>query len=92
MIEPVMLALTTVISPAWSAKNAMISSAMLPNVALRMPPTWGPVRAPRRSVERPTTQARPRIASADTTNTTEPSTWSPKSSAIATTDMHERRR
>ena len=59
MIEPVSDALTTSIRPAWSAKNAMISSAMLPNVALRMPPTCGPVSAPRRSVDRPTTQARP---------------------------------
>ena len=65
MIEPVMDALTTVIRPACSAKNAMISSAMLPNVALRMPPTWGPVSAPSRSVDRPTIQARPRIAAAD---------------------------
>ena len=62
MIEPVIDALTTSISPAWRAKNAMISSAMLPNVALRMPPTCGPVSDPSRSVERPTTQARPRIA------------------------------
>ena len=29
----------------------MISSAMLPNVALRMPPTCGPVSAPSRSVD-----------------------------------------
>ena len=28
----------------------------------RMPPTWGPVSDPSRSVERPTTQARPRMA------------------------------
>ena len=42
MIEPVSDALTTSISPAWRAKNAMISSAMLPNVALRIPPTCGP--------------------------------------------------
>ena len=37
MIEPVSDALTTSIRPACRAKNAMISSAMLPNVALRMP-------------------------------------------------------
>ena len=66
MIEPVIDALTTVIRPACSAKNAMISSAMLPKVALRMPPTWGPVSAPSRSVDRPTIQARPRIEAADT--------------------------
>ena len=70
MIEPVSDALTTSIRPAWRAKNAMISSAMLPNVALRMPPTCGPVSDPRRSVDRPTTQASPRIAAADTTNRT----------------------
>ena len=62
MIEPVREALTTSSSPACRAKKAMISSAMLPKVALRMPPTCGPVRAPRRSVERPTIQASPRIA------------------------------
>ena len=65
MIEPVSDALTTSISPACKAKKAMISSAMLPNVALRIPPTCGPVSEPRRSVESPTTHASPRIASAD---------------------------
>ena len=55
MIEPVMNALTTSIRPACRAKKAMISSAMLPKVALRMPPTCGPVSDPRRSVDRPTT-------------------------------------
>ena len=53
MIEPVSDALTTSISPAWRAKNAMISSAMLPNVAFRMPPTCGPVIAPSRSRREP---------------------------------------
>ena len=53
MIEPVIDAFTTSMSPACSAKNAMISSAMFPKVALRMPPTWGPVSDPRRSVEMP---------------------------------------
>ena len=85
MIEPVSDALTTSIRPAWSAKNAMISSAMLPNVALRMPPTCGPVRDPSRSVERPTTQARPRMATAATTNTIVGSACSPESRTIATT-------
>ncbi len=55
MMEPVKEALTTSILPAVSAKNAMMSSAMLPKVALRMPPTWGPARPPSRSVEMPTT-------------------------------------
>ena len=68
MIEPVSDALTTSMSPACSAKNAMISSAMLPNVAFRIPPTCGPVSEPSRSVDRPTTQASPRIAAADTMN------------------------
>ena len=45
MIDPVSDALTTSMRPACRAKNAMISSAMLPNVALRIPPTCGPVRA-----------------------------------------------
>ena len=65
MIEPVSDALTTSISRPASAKNAMISSAMLPNVAFRIPPTCGPVSDPSRSVDSPTTQARPRIAAAD---------------------------
>ncbi len=61
MIEPVRLAFTTSIRPSWSAKNAMISSAMLPKVALRIPPTCGPVIAPIRSVAWPMSQASPRI-------------------------------
>jgi len=55
MIDPVSDAFTTAIWPAVRAKNAMMSSATLPNVALRMPPTWGPANAPRRSVLAPTT-------------------------------------
>ncbi len=82
MIEPVSDALTTSVSPACSAKNAMISSAMLPNVAFRMPPTCGPVSEPRRSVDRPTTQASPRIDAADRTNSTVGSMCSPKSRTI----------
>ena len=39
MIDPVSDAFTTSIRPACRAKKAMISSAMLPNVALRIPPT-----------------------------------------------------
>ena len=84
MIEPVRDALTTSIRPACRAKNAMMSSAMLPNVALRIPPTCGPVSEPSRSVERPTTQARPRIASAATMKMTVGSACNPKSSTIAT--------
>ena len=84
MIEPVSDALTTSIRPACRAKNAMISSAMLPNVALRMPPTCGPVIEPSRSVDRPTTQASPRIAAADTMNSTDWSACRPKSRTMAT--------
>ena len=83
MIEPVSEAFTTSISPACSAKNAMISSAILPNVAFRMPPTCGPVSEPSRSVDKPTTQARPRMAIAETTKSSVGSAWRPKSSTIA---------
>ena len=84
MIEPVSDALTTSIRPACRAKNAMISSAMLPNVALRIPPTCGPVIEPSRSVDSPTTQASPRIAAADTMNRSDSSACRPKSRTIAT--------
>ena len=84
MIEPVSDALTTSMSPACSAKNAMISSAMLPNVALRMPPTCGPVSEPSRSVESPTTQARPEDRDRRHEKITVSSACSPKSRTIAT--------
>ena len=84
MIEPVSDALTTSVRPACRAKNAMISSAMLPNVALRMPPTCGPVRAPRRSVDSPTTHASPRMPVAATMKMSVSFAWSPNSSTIAT--------
>ena len=83
MIEPVSDALTTSIRPACRAKNAMISSAMLPKVALRIPPTCGPVIDPSRSVDSPTTQASPRMAAADTTNRTVSLACRPKSRTIA---------
>ena len=82
MIEPVSEALTTSMRPSCSAKNAMISSAMLPNVALRMPPTCGPVSDPRRSVESPTVHASPRMPIAETTNRTVSSTDTTKRSTI----------
>ena len=87
MIEPVIEALTTSISPAWSAKNAMISSAMLPNVALRMPPTCGPEIAPSRSVESPTIHARPRIATAATMKSSVSFAWRTKSRTIAASEI-----
>jgi len=43
MIEPAMLALTTVTNPSRSATIVMISSAALPSVALRSAPIFGPV-------------------------------------------------
>ena len=42
MIEPMIEAFTTVVSPAERAKRARMSSAALPKVALRMPPMRGP--------------------------------------------------
>ena len=42
MMLPVIEALTTSMWPARSATIAMISSAALPNVALRNPPSVGP--------------------------------------------------
>ena len=85
MIEPVSDALTTSIRPACSAKNAMISSAMLPNVALRMPPTCGPVsaRAARSTARRPRRDRGSPPPRA--TNRTVGSAWSPKSRMIAAT-------
>ena len=84
MIEPVSDAFTTSMRPACSAKKAMISSAMLPKVALRMPPTCGPVSDPRRSVESPTVHASPRMPIAETTNRTVSSTDTTKRSTIVT--------
>ena len=83
MIEPVIEALTTSMRPAWRAKKAMMSSATLPKVAFRIPPTCGPVTAPRRSVARPTTQARPRIAAAATTKISDGLPWRKNSRATA---------
>ena len=82
MIDPVSDALTTSKSPAWSAKNAMMSSAMLPKVALRIPPTCGPVSDPSRSVDAPTTHASPRIEAADAANTSVSSACRPNSRRI----------
>jgi hypothetical protein len=52
-------ALTTAVRPAERAKMVMMSSAALPKVAFRMPPTRGPAWCPRLSVACPRTQARP---------------------------------
>ena len=90
MIEPVIDALTTSIRPAGSAKNAMISSAMLPNVALRMPPTCGPETA--RAA--PSRSRRPRRGRGSrrplTTNTGVRSACRTHSRTIATAAISER--
>src|SRR6266545_556939 len=67
MIEPVMEALTTPVSPFERAKSPMMSSAALPNVALRSPPTPCPRCSARCSVARPIHLARGTIARHDTT-------------------------
>src|SRR6185295_2390777 len=67
MIEPVMEALTTPVSPFERAKSPMMSSAALPNVALRSPPTPCPRCSARCSVARPIHPARGTIARHDTT-------------------------
>jgi hypothetical protein len=66
MMEPIIEALTTVVRPAERAKIVMMSSAALPKVALRMPPTLGPACSPRDSVAWPNTQASPIRASEET--------------------------
>jgi len=43
MIEPAMLALTTLIRPSRRATSVMISSAALPSVAFSSAPIFGPV-------------------------------------------------
>src|SRR5437773_9877593 len=53
IIEPVIEALTTLLSPFESATTAMINSAALPNVAFNNPPAPSPMRAAKASVARP---------------------------------------
>ena len=67
MMDPVMDAFTRSKSPARSATIAMISSAALPNVALRRPPTPSPTRSEMSSVAwpiRPASGMIPRQATA----------------------------
>src|SRR3712207_974255 len=63
-MEPMIEAFTTVVRPADRAKMVMMSSAALPNVALRIPPMRRPAWPARLSVAWPRTQARPIRASA----------------------------
>ena len=65
MIEPVIEAFTTSISPALSAKMPMMSSVALPKVALRSPPTTGVVRVANSSVDWPMSLASGTMASAE---------------------------
>src|SRR5262249_2096525 len=69
-IEPISEALTTSNCCARTSRMAMISSVMLPNVALRRPPTRGPARIASWSVARPMRAARGMIAREERTNTT----------------------
>src|SRR5262249_2122642 len=61
-MEPAIDAFTTSCSPARSAASAMISSAALPKVALRSPPTPSPMRSASCSVAWPIHPARGRMA------------------------------
>ena len=66
---PVSDALTTSVRPRCRASKTMISSAALPNVALRKPPTPAPTYLAASSVAEPINPARGTIASAEVTNT-----------------------
>ena len=82
MIEPMIEAFTTVVSPAERAKMVIMSSAALPKVALRTPPIRGPAWWPRDSVACPRTQARPTRAEDVRAKIT--STEAPRSSTTTT--------
>src|SRR5262245_20527416 len=62
IMEPAIDAFTTSCNPARSAARAMISSAALPKVALRSPPTPSPMRSASCSVAWPIHPARGRMA------------------------------
>ena len=69
LLAPDVDAFTRSTRPAWSATIAMMSSAALPNVALRSPPSVGPERAAICSVASPMKPARgstPRHAATNT--------------------------
>ena len=67
MIDPVMEALTTLISPLERAMPAMISSAAFPKVAFSNPPKPSPTRAASASVARPIQPATGMMATAEQT-------------------------
>ncbi len=69
MMLPVIDAFTRAMCPLLSATIAMISSAALPNVALRNPPQAGPARLASCSVPRPISPASGTSDNAVVTNT-----------------------
>ncbi len=66
--EPVSEPRTTSVSPSLTAMSAMISSGAFPKVALRKPPTPGPVCSAACSVASPISHASGISASAEKTN------------------------
>ena len=74
-IEPMIDALTTSCSPAWSANRAMISSGALPNVTFSRPPMPGPARCASSSVARPISAAVGTTPSAEAKKTRIGSAW-----------------
>lgn len=69
IIEPVILAFTTLTSPELSAAMAIISSVALPNVALSKPPQDGPSTTAISSVAVLSQLAKGKIANAEVINT-----------------------
>ncbi len=61
-MDPVRLAFTTVMRPAFSANNAMMISVAFPKVALRRPPMPAPMSFPSSSVATPMRYARGMMA------------------------------
>src|SRR2546429_292172 len=74
-MDPVIEAFTTLVSPLESAMAAMISSAALPKVAFKSPPSPSPTRAASSSVARPIQPATGMIASAEQTKSAVELTW-----------------
>src|SRR5205823_5181647 len=75
MMDPVIEAFTTLVSPLESAMAAMISSAALPKVAFNSPPSPSPTRAASSSVARPIQPATGMIASPEQTKSAVGLTW-----------------
>src|SRR5438132_2044983 len=75
MMDPVIEAFTTLVSPLERAMAAMISSAALPKVAFKSPPSPSPTRAASSSVARPIQPATGMIASPEQTKSAVGLTW-----------------